>query len=145
MKKLGCYTGNIYSDGDNPEECCVNIPDKDLNEEEAERLNRIRENAHKKCEGCWSCPESNKRDIETFDDAIRYLNRFTTGFEVMPKIIPIAVGFMEAKGHIAIDNDDNISEFLLIEYAKWHQSLTSISLEEYMIKALTEKYGTKNQ
>lgn len=141
MKKLGCYTGNIYSDGDHPEECCVNIPDKDLNETNVERLNKIRENAHKKCEGCWSCPKSNKRDIETFDDAIRYLNRFTTGFEVMSKIIPIVVGFMETKGHIAIDNDDNISEFLFIEYAKWHQLTVSTSLEEYMNKALTEKYG----
>ena len=141
MKKLGCYTGNIYSDGDHPEECCVNIPDKDLNEANAERLNRIRENAHKKCEGCWSCPESNKCDIETFDDAIRYLNRFTTGFAAMSKIIPIVVGFMEAKGHIAIDNDDNLSEFLIIEYAKWYQLTASTSLEEYMNKALTEKYG----
>ena len=147
MKKLGCYTGNIYSDGDHPEECCVNIPDKDLNEEEAERLNRIRENAHKKCKGCWSCPESNKCDIETIDDAIRYFNHSNTGFAVMLKIIPIAhtAGFMEAKGHIAIDNDDNLSEFLLIEYAKWYQSTASTSLEEHMIKALTEKYGTKNQ
>ena len=65
----------------------------------------------------------------------------------MLKIIPIAhtAGFMEANGHIAIDNDDNLSEFLFIEYAKWYQSTASMSLEEHMIKALTDKYGTKNQ
>lgn len=58
MKRLGMYTGHIYDATDNPEECCIQLHDEE--ETNVAMQNRIYEQRHKDCKGCFGCPESRK-------------------------------------------------------------------------------------
>lgn len=55
-KRLGIYTGHVYESDDDPKECCVQLKDKE--ETDIAMQNRIYNNHHKNCKGCFGCPES---------------------------------------------------------------------------------------
>lgn len=66
MKRMGLYTGNIYDDSVDPEtikECCVNLNQNDLKDEEL--IVRMR----KSCDDCiGGCPESVKDILFLFNE-----------------------------------------------------------------------------
>ena len=60
MKRIGLYSGRIYSredfENDRIKECAIQIPSK-MSKEEIEKLHKEK---HKDCRGCYGCPESRR-------------------------------------------------------------------------------------
>lgn len=55
MKRVGIYSGKIYEETENPQECCIvtDNPDNIV-------CSSIYKERHSNCENCKGCPESNK-------------------------------------------------------------------------------------
>ena len=57
-KKLGKFTGTIYDDNDNPQECCTCISDEQANDDNWQTMKHALDTLD--CDGCLGCPESRK-------------------------------------------------------------------------------------
>jgi len=56
MKYLGMYSGKLYDDNKDMDECGIQLSDEKANDEEY--LKRLREGNKGECRGCNGCPLS---------------------------------------------------------------------------------------
>lgn len=60
MRRIGLFSGNMYSsedfDNDRIKECAVQIPSKMSKEE----IDVLYKDKHKRCKGCYGCPEARR-------------------------------------------------------------------------------------
>ena len=152
MARIGCYSGKVYKDNETPQECIFYISDTFL-EDYKENPDRFKRNAdrNRKCECCDSkCqvyidanPNTNKNDAIAFF-ATTNLSVGTILGDVIPAVH--TAGFMEAKGTISIENDTELEELTIIEYANWLRIRNKKnSFEDHFIDVLIEKWGTDKQ
>ena len=66
MKRIGFYSGNIYTEedykSDKIKECCTMITDEQSNDNEF--CKTIKETTNKNCKGCDGCPLSQRDKYE---------------------------------------------------------------------------------
>lgn len=148
---IGCYSGKVYKDNEIPQECVFHISDRFLKEDQKENLDKFKRNAGRKCESCGKHCQAyiDANPITNKNDAITFFT--TTNLSVgtiLGDIIPAVhtAGFMEAKDTISIENDTELEELTIIEYANWLRIRNKKnSFEDHFIDVLIEKWGTDKQ
>ena len=139
MKRLGFFSGKIYDcDAKDIKECAVLINDSDAADPE---VVKIRHSRYKnKCAGCGRCPMS----LEAVGIAYSiYTDTIGMDFElVLKELIPAAriAGLMQANGKINIENDDDLTKFVVEHFDKWRTTDKKVSFEEYVIEKLLAKW-----
>lgn len=147
---IGCYSGKVYKDNETPQECVFRISDRFLKDDQKENLNKFKRNSGRKCESCGKhCqvyidanPITDKNAASLF--AITNVSVDTILEDIIPAVH--TAGFMEAKGTISIENDTELEELTIIEYANWLRIRNKKnSFEDHFIDVLIEKWGTDKQ
>lgn len=144
MKRIGIFSGKIYDyDAKDIKECSVIINDTDAANPEV--VKRKHDSYKNKCVGCGRCPMS----LEAV--GIKYsIYTDTIGMDielVLKELIPAAhiAGLMQANGKINIENDDDLTEFIVNHFVEWCTTDKKVSFEEYATKKLIAKYRPTNE
>ena len=144
MQRLGYFSGRVYDcDVEDIKECTVIINDSDAADPE---VLKIRHSRYKnKCAGCGRCPMSLEAAGVKHSP---YAEISGMNIElVLREIIPVthSAGFMEAKGQLDIENDNELVDFIVEHFVKWSNTDKKVGFEEYICEKLLAKWKPVNE